>query len=1468
MHERVAETGTTGPVSGNNVPISNAADSTSVSFSTTYHDPVVVGHIATNNGGQPVDTRVANISPSGFDLFSHEPDNGGHSDNNHSYIVCEQGAWETHDGTAIEAGKHTTETHFYQGETPKWDTVEFNTEWSQPPAVIANVNTHSNGTFSTPAIRNVTATSFQVAQQVRNSNEIEEIGWIAVEPGVGDIDGNNYEAGSESVSSATWSASFNQKPDYVADLNSFSGSDQHWLRGDTTWSATGAGWFSESGSASGDRGYIAIEHNSLIYAEPSQSNDTGTLLYQSPSGTASGGGYAGSLSDSGGDYSGSLDQYSTVEEHPEQTFVDTVQQQASVGTTSTSAAADASLSGFGVESKESTAVDVTTTVTPLSATDTGFGISNATASIVVNDGALASPKRSNDTAEAIGNAATAAASTDTRGATLNTKTTSASITEKATTATTGGGATVTTATGNTPSAICNGETSAVFTTLTVGAEAQSTNTGPTSGNGALVVTLGGEKQPTSASTGIGSVLSTTRSVHNILSGAVDTLSGAVSTNTQATGRRTDLESAITTSAENTTTSGSSVTASAETTPSGVGVSDTTAGAGIQFAETSVPTSQPTAGATGSAAVESSSLTEQQATVKSVTTSLVSKSTRSLDGVLANVESVTVAPVEKAEASPVAQKATATTVTGSTGGREVAGYVPTDSTPSALSTSLSGREAASVSPQGADTLPTSTSVSQSPVVDSSTESAVVVDPVATAVGFDATASSNTTVGPITAQATGDINVRDGVLVGGQRADSVANTTAVGSVTSTGISSEPAVAQAQASGGNKDATIGSDTFVESVTASSETDALSKESISATPQAVSPFADSLSGGETISARVETREAVLLVLAAGVGSNTVTSANPTFGPSTSAASAEIVVSDGVLTGPLQATASTKTTPNGVTTQSQATSSGGAATTELDAVGLNSQAVAGGSVAEPTPVTKASVQQRDTVVADSRGATASAGATPISSAAQADTAPDASTAETASASVSSNASGGVDTSIGPSSSLASADLVVRDGALASPKRASVSTDTAASGDKDSAAATALVTGFAGATDGQTTSAASESQLATPVPAAKSQSATETATLSATQAEAETKLTAAASPSAASVPSTTAEPFTAATETASNANIDFDPAVMDSAGVIGTVSKQSADTETSGSAASGTTSASDSADAFVAAESSSVFTISSGGEQETATATVTDAVVLSVTVDSALVETASSTPTLATPLAASVGGKAVSANTTTLAATVAAQAVSASATAHSDVLSFGSGKARTTSSSDIERGVIAPLVAAPGTGTSAPALKSPAQVSGDKTPALTQASSGGVNKTGAKGSVSFSAARTATAAIGLEDAAASQPSVGVGTTGTRSSVEPTSVYGVGLGRLSPLTSSDAESSQATATGSARVADANTTTNGAARGEVTVAATANKSYIASKSAPLQFTISEEEVKDIVEPSTSTAEVSVELSDSES
>ncbi len=198
-----------------------------VLYKNTFNNPIIVAGPPTFNGDQAVLVRVRNIDKKGFEIRLQEWDylDGRHDKETFSYIVMEKGTFSLNDGTKIEAGTFSSSNQFKK--------VTLQQSYNLNPIILTQVMTNKDKAAVIGRVTNINQSSFQCKLQEQEKNSAshatETIGYIAWEPGNGNISGLQYEVGTKSAqqnwSNLTFKTGFSTPPFFIAGMQTFNGSD-------------------------------------------------------------------------------------------------------------------------------------------------------------------------------------------------------------------------------------------------------------------------------------------------------------------------------------------------------------------------------------------------------------------------------------------------------------------------------------------------------------------------------------------------------------------------------------------------------------------------------------------------------------------------------------------------------------------------------------------------------------------------------------------------------------------------------------------------------------------------------------------------------------------------------------------------------------------------------------------------------------------------------------------------------------------------------------------------------------------------------------------------------------------------------------------------------------------------------------------------------------------------------------------
>jgi len=240
---------------------------TTVRLSREYENPVAIALPASYQGGNPSTTRLRNVDGASFDAAIEEWDyfDGWHTEETVGCLVSEAGVWDLDDGGRFAVG--TLETNH------QWGSATFPLSFDGAPVVFTQSQTYHGTQPVTTRNRDVGRSGFDVRIQeeegLDGTHARERIGYVALEPGTGTIEGRPYEAGTAVVDDGWQSVSFDRAfnaPALFADVQTFSGANACGLRY-RNLSGSGVDLFvEEEASADGETwhadervGYLVVE---------------------------------------------------------------------------------------------------------------------------------------------------------------------------------------------------------------------------------------------------------------------------------------------------------------------------------------------------------------------------------------------------------------------------------------------------------------------------------------------------------------------------------------------------------------------------------------------------------------------------------------------------------------------------------------------------------------------------------------------------------------------------------------------------------------------------------------------------------------------------------------------------------------------------------------------------------------------------------------------------------------------------------------------------------------------------------------------------------------------------------------------------------------------------------------------------------------------------------------------------------
>jgi hypothetical protein len=200
-----------------------------VPFENNYNHPVVIAGPPTFNNSIPVLVRIRNIDQNGFDVRLQEWDylDDNHIEETFSYIVMEKGSYTLTSGVKIEAGSFTGSTRSRK--------ISLQQTYDTTPVILTQIITENDPDAVTGRICKMNKKSFkyliQEQQKTRTSHTHETIGYIAWEPGMGEISGLIFESRKtrKKVNHKWYNLNFKTRfpdlPLFIADMQTYKSRD-------------------------------------------------------------------------------------------------------------------------------------------------------------------------------------------------------------------------------------------------------------------------------------------------------------------------------------------------------------------------------------------------------------------------------------------------------------------------------------------------------------------------------------------------------------------------------------------------------------------------------------------------------------------------------------------------------------------------------------------------------------------------------------------------------------------------------------------------------------------------------------------------------------------------------------------------------------------------------------------------------------------------------------------------------------------------------------------------------------------------------------------------------------------------------------------------------------------------------------------------------------------------------------------
>lgn len=197
-----------------------------VGLSGSYANPVVLAPALSYRGPQPATPRLRNVADSAFEIAVEEwlYLDGDHRDETVGCVATEPGRYGTGDGVEIEVGRVRANHH--------WTAATFSSSFSATPLVFSQAQTVAGPQPIVTRNRHVSRSGAEVRvqeEEAQGPHRVEDIAYLAVEPGSGTLDGRSFEAGARPGVGHAWETiefdGVYREPVLLADTQTFRGSN-------------------------------------------------------------------------------------------------------------------------------------------------------------------------------------------------------------------------------------------------------------------------------------------------------------------------------------------------------------------------------------------------------------------------------------------------------------------------------------------------------------------------------------------------------------------------------------------------------------------------------------------------------------------------------------------------------------------------------------------------------------------------------------------------------------------------------------------------------------------------------------------------------------------------------------------------------------------------------------------------------------------------------------------------------------------------------------------------------------------------------------------------------------------------------------------------------------------------------------------------------------------------------------------
>ena len=246
---------------------------TTVGFTKSFTDPIVVVKPFSLNGGHPGVIRIRNVSSTGFEVRLQEWQylDGQHTLEAVGFLIMERGKYTLNNGKQIIADRFDT------NQTSTFDNILFDLNFQDIPVVVTSISTFNGSDTVTGRIRNISRQGFEFIMQEQESNSqshtTETINYIACPPSSDTINGVSFKVATtgnivtHSPRTIPFGETFNPLPVFISDMQTTNGRDTSNLRWKNKTMSSIDVLIDEEQSLDSETGHISEEVGYILFSQ-------------------------------------------------------------------------------------------------------------------------------------------------------------------------------------------------------------------------------------------------------------------------------------------------------------------------------------------------------------------------------------------------------------------------------------------------------------------------------------------------------------------------------------------------------------------------------------------------------------------------------------------------------------------------------------------------------------------------------------------------------------------------------------------------------------------------------------------------------------------------------------------------------------------------------------------------------------------------------------------------------------------------------------------------------------------------------------------------------------------------------------------------------------------------------------------------------------------------------------------------